>query len=147
MTRTSKSVALALAGALVLSSCTSLQANNPTATPAATEWKVRSIQQGQASWYGVRCNGGTHTASGETLCDDSSTAAHKTLPMNTKVRVTNLANGKSEIVRINNRGPYIRGRIIDVTEGVAHRLGFHDRGITRVKVEVLEKESSGQAEG
>jgi len=134
--------------ALGLASC-ALQANQvEDKSQARTEWKVSKVLHGEASWYGVRCNGGTHTASGETLCDDSSTAAHKTLPMDTKVRVTNLNNGKSEIVRINNRGPYIRGRIIDVTEGVAQRLGFYKRGITRVKVEVLDKEDEGeQAEG
>lgn len=122
---------------LLLSSC-ALQANTARKHAPATEWQVKEIQHGKASWYGVRCNGGTHTASGETLCDQSSTAAHKTLPMDTRVRVTNLENGKSEIVRINNRGPYIRGRIIDVTEGVAKRIGFHKRGIVRVKVEVLD---------
>jgi rare lipoprotein A len=57
--------------------------------------------------------------------------------MGTQVRVTNLSNGKSEVVRINDRGPYSRGRVIDVTEGVAQRLGFRARGIVSVKVEVL----------
>jgi rare lipoprotein A len=59
--------------------------------------------------------------------------------MGTKVRVTNLDNGKSEVVRINDRGPYTKGRVIDVTEGVASRLGFMSRGIAAVKVEVLAK--------
>ena len=59
--------------------------------------------------------------------------------MGTKVRVTNLNNGKFEIVKINDRGPYIKGRIIDVTEGVAKRLNFFGNGITNVKVEVIEK--------
>lgn len=139
MSPTPKSLVMALAGALFLTSCaTQADQQKPTAAPQTT-WKVKSIEKGIASWYGVRCNGGTHTASGETLCNDSKTAAHKTLPMNTKVRVTNLANGKTEIVRINNRGPYIKGRIIDVTEGVAKRLGFYKRGLVKVKVEVVEK--------
>ena len=102
-----------------------------------TEWKVSSVQHGKASWYGTRCNGGTRTASGERLSNQAATAAHKTLPMGTQVRVTNLSNGKSEVVRINDRGPYSRGRVIDVTEGVAQRLGFYSRGIVPVKVEVL----------
>lgn len=123
---------------LLLCSC-ALQAHTAKKDTPQTEWNVKQVQHGKASWYGVRCNGGTHTASGETLRDNSATAAHKTLPMDTKVRVTNLANGKSEIVRINNRGPYIRGRIIDVTEGVAKRIGFYKRGVVPVKVEVLEK--------
>jgi len=130
-------VALALAGALLTPSCAT-QANVPS-TARAHSWKVKSIQHGKASWYGIRCNGGTQTASGERLSNHAATAAHKTLPMGTKVRVINLENGKSEVVRINDRGPYIKGRIIDVTEGVAQRLGFYKRGIVRVKVEVLEK--------
>ena len=139
MTRTFKSVALAIAGALVLPSCaTQATASNRSAS-GQTEWEVSSVQHGKASWYGIRCNGGTRTASGERLSNGAATAAHKTLPMGTKVRVTNLANGKSEIVRINDRGPYKRGRVIDVTEGVAQRLGFYSRGIVTVKVEVLKR--------
>lgn len=92
---------------------------------------------GIASWYSVKCNGGTHTASGQKLHNYSNTAAHKTLPFGTKVKVTNLRNGKSEIVKINNRGPFIKGRIIDVTIGVAEKLGFKKNGIVKVKVEIL----------
>jgi rare lipoprotein A len=138
MTRNSKSVALAIAGALLLPSC----ATQATASSSlgATDWKVSAVQHGKASWYGTHCNGGTRTASGERLSNGAATAAHKTLPMGTNVRVTNLANGKSEVVRINDRGPYSKGRVIDVTEGVAQRLGFYSRGIVTVKVEVLEKE-------
>ena len=79
----------------------------------------------------------TRTASGQRLTNDAYTAAHKTLPMGTKVRVTNENNGRSEIVTINDRGPYIRGRIIDLTIGSAERLGFRRNGIAPVKVEVL----------
>ena len=138
MTRTFKSVALALAGALLFTSCAT-QANQKKVTATQSTWKVKSVQKGQASWYGIRCNGGTQTASGERLCSQAPTAAHKTLPMGTKVRVTNLNNGKSEIVRITDRGPYTKGRIIDVTEGVAQRIGFYKNGIAKVKVEVVEK--------
>ena len=136
MTRKQKSVALAIAGALMLPSCTT-QATASSRLTGPTEWKVSSVQTGQASWYGTRCNGGTRTASGERLSNDAGTAAHKTLPMGTKVRVTNMSNGKSEVVRINDRGPYTKGRVIDVTEGVAQRLGFRARGVVGVKVEVL----------
>jgi rare lipoprotein A len=140
MNRNTTSIALALAGALLFSSCAT-QANQKKETSAVQEstWKVKSVQKGKASWYGIRCNGGTHTASGETLRNNAATAAHKTLPMGTKVRVTNLNNGKSEIVKITDRGPYIKGRVIDVTEGVAKRIGFFKNGITKVKVEVVEK--------
>lgn len=123
---------------LSLSSCASFGTQAKNVKPKS-EWNIRAIQHGKASWYGIRCNGGTHTASGETLCNHAPTAAHKTLPMGTKVRVTNLSNGKSEIVTINDRGPFKRGRVIDVTEGVAKRLDFYKRGIVPVKVEVLEK--------
>lgn len=136
MTRTSQSVALALAGALLFSSCATQASQSAR---GSTMWQVKSIQRGKASWYGIRCNGGTQTASGERLSNSAATAAHKTLPMGTRVRVTNLENGKSEVVRINDRGPYIHGRIIDVTEGVAQRLGFFKRGVVGVKVEVLDQ--------
>ena len=108
------------------------------ANNTADTWRIREVQKGKASWYSIRCNGGTRTASGERLRNNALTAAHKSLPMGTKVRVVNLANGKSEIVTINDRGPYIRGRIIDVTVGVAKRLDFLRRGVVPVKVEVLE---------
>jgi rare lipoprotein A len=65
------------------------------------------------------------------------TAAHKTLPMGTRVRVLNKQNGKSVIVRITDRGPYIKGRIIDVTKGVAAKLGFIERGVVPVSIEIL----------
>jgi rare lipoprotein A len=96
-----------------------------------------AVLTGKASWYEIKCNGGTHTASGETLNDWAMTAAHKTLPMGTKVRVTNKDNGRSVVVKINDRGPYIKGRIIDVTKGVAQKLGFVVKGVVPVKVEVL----------
>jgi rare lipoprotein A len=99
--------------------------------------KARTVLEGKASWYCVKCNGGTHTSSGETLQDYGLTAAHKTLPMGSKVRVTNKRNGKSVVVRINDRGPYTKGRIIDVTKGVAVKLGFLKDGIAPVVVEVL----------
>jgi rare lipoprotein A len=100
---------------------------------------VKSVQQGKASWYSVRTNSGTRTASGQRLSNHAATAAHKTLPMGTKVRVTNQSNGQSEVMTITDRGPYTKGRILDVTIGAAERLGFVHRGVTTVKVEVLGK--------
>jgi rare lipoprotein A len=96
-------------------------------------------ETGKASYYSTRCNGGNKTASGQKLVDSSNTAAHKTLPFGTLVKVTNLKNGKSEVVSINNKGPFIRGRIIDVTIGVAKKLGFVDAGVVPVKIEVVGK--------
>jgi rare lipoprotein A len=148
MTRKYKSVALAIAGVLLLPNCAATsvahtKANaEPTAEAPVESWPIKSVESGKASFYSIRSNRGTKTASGQVLCDKSSTAAHKTLPMGTKVRVINLANGKSEIVTINNRGPYIKGRIIDVTVGVADRLGFVSRGVIPVKIEILDKPQS-----
>jgi len=140
MTRNLKSVALAIAGVLLIPSCatTTNAKSKPTAT-ALEMAEAKSVQHGKASWYSIRTNRGTKTASGQRLSDGGATAAHKTLPMGTKVRVTNLANGKAEVVTINDRGPFIRGRVIDVTVGVAKRLDFFKRGVVPVKVEVLEK--------
>lgn len=112
--------------------------NSSTTAPLGKDWKVKTVMEGKASWYSVKTNSGTRTASGERLHNDAYTAAHKTLPMGTHVRVTNTSNGKSEILRITDRGPYTRGRILDVTIGCAQRLGFYSRGIAPVKVEVLQ---------
>jgi rare lipoprotein A len=77
------------------------------------------------------------TALGESLYGWSSAAAHKTLPLPCKVRVTNLRNGRSVVVRVNDRGPFIRGRVIDVTAPVAKKLGFYKSGTTLVRIKVL----------
>lgn len=148
-------IILSLGAIAVCTSCADLKSVSSKGTPPApaakpkvatvvieklkSPWKVKKVQKGEASWYSIRTNGGTQTASGERLKEEASTAAHKTLRMGTKVRVTNLRNGKSEIVKITDRGPFIKGRIIDVTTGVARRIGFHSRGVAPVKVEVLEK--------
>lgn len=95
------------------------------------------IQTGLASWYEIKCNYGTHTASGETLNDEAMTAAHKTLPLGSIVRVVNLSNNRSVLVRINDRGPYTKGRIIDLNRVAAREIGFESRGITKVRVEVV----------
>jgi len=141
MTRNLKSVALAIAGVILIPSCASTgNANSkPQTSPQATPLAVKEVQHGKASWYSIRTNRGTKTASGQRLCNFGYTAAHKTLPMGTKVRVINESNGKCEVVTINDRGPFIKGRIIDVTIGSAERLGFASRGITKVRVEVLGK--------
>ena len=141
LTRKFKSVALAIAGVILLPSCaTTGSANSKFQTQLGdSQYAVKSVQQGKASWYSVRTNSGTRTASGQRLSNHAATAAHKTLPMGTKVRVTNQANGKSEVMTITDRGPYTKGRILDVTIGAAERLGFVHRGVATVKVEVLGK--------
>ena len=94
------------------------------------------VQLGIASWYGGRHHGGP-TASGERFDKNAMTAAHRTLRMGTRVRVTRKKNGRSVIVRINDRGPYGKGRIIDLSEAAAHALDMIDDGIAQVRVEVL----------
>ena len=93
--------------------------------------------QGGASWYGPGFHGNL-SASGERFNQYAMTAAHKTLPFGTKVRVTNLNNGRSAIVRINDRGPFIRGRVIDVSAAAARVLGMINSGVAPVKVEVID---------
>lgn len=96
-----------------------------------------SEQVGIASHYSVRMNGGTHTASGEKLRDDKFVAAHRNIPFNSLVRVTNLKNGKEVLVRIVDRGPAINNRIIDLSQAAAKALGFQKDGITKVKIKVV----------
>jgi rare lipoprotein A len=95
------------------------------------------VETGKASWYSVRTNGGTRTASGERLRNDAATAAHRTFPMGTMVKVTNLRNGRSQIVKITDRGPFIKDRIIDVTIGTAESLDMVKSGVVPCKVERL----------
>lgn len=93
-------------------------------------------QVGQASWYGTKFHGRT-TSSGETYDMYELTAAHRSLPIPTYVRVTNLQNGKASIVRVNDRGPFHADRIIDLSFAAAVKLGFERRGTARVRVESL----------
>lgn len=130
---------LIAAASLLLHSCATDASSHGLHQPSQEAWRVSTVQHGKASWYSVKTNSGTRTASGELLSNEAATAAHKTLPMGTRVRVTNMTNGKSEIVRITDRGPYTKGRIIDVTVGCAERLGFYSRGVVPVKVEVLDR--------
>jgi rare lipoprotein A len=90
-------------------------------------------ETGIASWYGPTFHG-KHTANGETFDSGALTAAHRTLPMPVNVRVTNLDNGRSIVLRVNDRGPYARGRIIDVSARAAQLLGFYGIGTAKVRV-------------
>ena len=101
----------------------------------------KKIQKGTASWYGSKYHG-RKTSSGERYNKNHMTAAHNTLPFGTKVKVTNLKNNKSVIVKINDRGPFKRGRIIDVSEAAARKIGMVNSGVATVKVEVLSDEKS-----
>ncbi len=103
------------------------------------------VETGIASWYGPDFNH-HKTANGEIYDQDELTAAHRTLQMPSLVRVTNLENGRSVVVRINDRGPYARGRLIDVSKRAATLLGFIGKGTARVRIETLPKESREIAE-
>ncbi|MEH2138007.1 septal ring lytic transglycosylase RlpA family protein [Nostoc sp.] len=99
---------------------------------------VQATLRGMASYYGYD-GSGTRTASGQRFNPEEMTAAHRSLPFGTQVRVTNTRNGRSVVLRINDRGPYIRGRIIDVSAGAARILGMMGSGVAPVHIEVLGK--------
>lgn len=98
--------------------------------------EVGQVMTGISSWYGPNFHG-KHTSNGEVYNMHARTAAHKTWPMDTMVKVHNLQNGKSTIVRINDRGPFVRGRIIDCSYAAGKELGLDRMGIAKVSVEVL----------
>ena len=101
-------------------------------------------EQGIASWYGVQFHG-RRTANGEIYDMNTLTAAHRTLPMPSFVRVTNLENGRSLILKVNDRGPFARGRIIDVSRRASQLLGFHGVGTARVRVQIMADKSRALA--
>jgi rare lipoprotein A len=91
---------------------------------------------GPASYYGRQFHGRL-TANGERFNMNDLTAAHRSLPFGTLIRVTNLLNGMQTYVRVNDRGPYVAGRMIDLSQGAARRLNMLDTGVAKVKLEVL----------
>ena len=98
--------------------------------------EVVKVITGEASWYGPGFYG-NRTANGEVYEPGTMTAAHRTLPFGTKVRVTNLWNGRTAVIRINDRGPFVHHRVIDLGHGAASDLGLVASGIAQVKLEVL----------
>jgi rare lipoprotein A len=130
---------LALVLALfVLASCA--QVNPPhdgTREAPSNCTQARHYQEvGTASWYG-REHHGRRTASGQTFNMHGLTAAHRTLPFGSRIRVTNVGNGRSVVLTVNDRGPFIKGRFLDVSYRAARDLNFVRAGITRVKVEAV----------
>jgi rare lipoprotein A len=95
---------------------------------------------GNASWYGPGFSG-RRTASGEVFVPSRSTIASRHLPFGTRVRVTYLRTGKSAMAKVNDRGPFVRSRIIDCSEGLARKIGLRGAGHGRVKVEVLSRQT------
>ena len=104
--------------------------------PKSYKIPLARVYYGQASWYGPGFSG-NRTASGSIFRPNAMTAAHRSLPFGTRVRVTNLNNGRSQIVTIDDRGPFVGGRIIDLSEGAARVLGMKSSGVATVRVEVL----------
>lgn len=100
----------------------------------AHEVPSRYLETGLASWYGA-AHQGRRTASGEIFDRNGVTAAHRTLPLGSLVRVTSLANGRSVVVRINDRGPYKNKRAIDLSERAAERIGLKKAGVSKVRIE------------
>lgn len=98
--------------------------------------KDKDPLNGQASWYGSKYHG-RRTANGEKYNMNKVSAAHKTLPFNTIVRVHNLRNGKSVDVRINDRGPFVKGRVIDLSKGAAQKIDMINDGVVPVRLQVL----------
>ncbi len=110
--------------------------NTHEATEQPPEFKT-----GLASWYGEECEGNL-TANGEVFDYQALTAAHPTLPFGTRIKVTNLRNNRSLVLRINDRGPGIPGRLVDLSKEAARRLGFFRSGVVPVRIEVVSQPST-----
>jgi rare lipoprotein A len=130
-----RAVALALLLVAAFASCGPKKKPKPMPSPVPKKYRVT---EGVSSWYG-RDFHGRKTASGEVFDMHAMTAAHRTLPLGTVVRVTNLETGQSAKLRINDRGPFVRGRDLDCSYGAAKALGFAGAGLARVRIEVIEE--------
>lgn len=129
--------------AVFLASCGTVQRSSPTPTErnrniSAEKESVRVLGSGVASWYGPNFHG-LATANGETYDMNDLTAAHKTLPFNTVVKVENIDNGKSVVVRINDRGPYVGNRVIDLSKKSAEEVDMIDTGTANVRILLVEE--------
>jgi rare lipoprotein A len=128
-------------GLLLSQGCAMLQRPSTTPAPAETEPPIKKTpavqtklpQIGEASWYGAQ-HQGRPTASGEIFDQGLLTAAHRTLPFGSKIKVTNLANGKSVEVKINDRGPFVEDRIIDLSQAAAKALGISGKATVRLEL-------------
>lgn len=113
----------------------------PDPLPPDPQDTITESYTGLASWYGRRFHG-RRTASGEHYDMAALTAAHKSLPFGSRVRVTNLDNGRSVVLVINDRGPFVKRRLIDVSHAAAQRLGFLNHGLAKVRIDVLGEPAS-----
>ena len=107
--------------------------------PGSLSEPVQALGVGKASWYGPGFHGRL-TANGETYNQEGFSAAHRSLPFDTKLRVTRVDTGKSVVVRVNDRGPYVDDRILDLSKGAARELGILDVGVAVVRLEILEED-------
>jgi rare lipoprotein A (peptidoglycan hydrolase) len=114
------------------------------AVPGEVDLTLAAEQVGLASWYGADFQG-KPTASGQIFDEEKLTAAHRTLPLRSRVRVTNLENGRSVEVRINDRGPYVQGRVLDLSTRAAKALGMQKEGLALVRIELLPTELASAA--
>ena len=128
------SVSLFSGGALLL---LATQSHAEFATARKAEPAFRQI--GVASWYGPGFHG-RKTASGERFDQNDLTAAHRKLPLGSEVKVTNLENGRSITVEINDRGPYAKGRVLDLSKAAARKLGMMENGVAKVRIEATRQQ-------
>ncbi len=135
-------LAMALVAILILSEVTCSPAPKYRAKRSGKQRTTRSVstsgayQIGEASYYADKFHG-RKTANGEIFNMHAMTAAHRKLSFDTKLRVTNLTNGMSVVVRINDRGPFVKGRIIDLSYGAAKKIGLVQSGVAKVKLEIV----------
>jgi rare lipoprotein A len=134
-----------LFGCMTISACSPAKQDEqskqmPSEKTSASDQPIHK-EVGNASWYGPGLNG-QETANGETFDQSKLTAAHPTLPMGTKAKVTNLENGKKVEVKINDRGPFVGNRVLDVSEGAAKKLDMKEDGTTQVKIETVKKKAA-----
>jgi rare lipoprotein A len=124
----------ACAQSSVVGNKSELRAARQASLGDSNKTRRHGVANGLASFY----SHGARTASGEIFDPHELTAAHRTLPFGTRLRVTNVATGRSVMVRVNDRGPFIRGRMIDVSYSAAKTLGIVDQGVAKVKIDVVE---------
>lgn len=128
----------AVAGLIALSPKSEAKLTGPATLALLPVTRPHTLsERGVASWYGCECQGNL-TADGELYDMKGLTAAHRNLPFGTTIQVTNLSNNRSVVLRINDRGPIPKGRLIDVSEAAAKRLGFLRAGLVPVEVRVLQ---------
>lgn len=128
-----------LAPLVFVAACNSTAPTDVTGSLPSASSLGQRIQTGHASWYGPGFHG-RRTASGERFNSAAMTAAHRTLPFGTRVRVVDEESGRSVVVRINDRGPFKRGRVIDLARGPAHALGLTSAGVARVALHQLDED-------